>query len=237
MCHTSAKAYTVKGVYWSFTDLPTPKRQKMWYSEPELGKKWEMGKKSWEISVSLWVLEVTISLKAGAVNMTINFQFRFCKFCVLLAPFWNKRNSKSTHLVAAASCAVAKRIVAFDYILLLFSLGWAGCLLISNLETNPTAPKCFLRNHLPTRESVRQVLKSSDSRQSRETWQVYFYFICFGTRNLETVWGQSVVGQFFALSPSSFFWILTPRLQICQPVLAGEWAIPKDDRFIQVWVC
>ena len=143
MCHTSAKGYTVKGVYWSFTDLPTPKRQKMWYSEPELGKKWEMGKKSWEISVSLWVLEVTISLKAGAVNMTINFQFRFCKFCVLLAPFWNKRNSKSPHLVAAASCAVAKRIVAFDYILLLFSLGWAGCLLISNLETNPTAPKCF----------------------------------------------------------------------------------------------
>ena len=72
--------------------------------------------------MSLWVLEVTISLKAGAVNMTINFQFRFCKFCVLLAPSRNKRNSKSAHLVAAASCAVAKRIVGFDYILLLFSL-------------------------------------------------------------------------------------------------------------------
>ena len=47
MCHTSAKGYTVQGVQWSFTDLPTPKRHKKnvrfwtwsWEKQREMGKK------------------------------------------------------------------------------------------------------------------------------------------------------------------------------------------------------
>lgn len=51
----------------------------------------------------------------------------------------------------------------------------------SNLETNPTVPTFFysltfwksVRNQLPTCKSVRYVMKSWDSRQSSETWQVW----------------------------------------------------------------
>ena len=48
--------------------------------------------------------------------------------------------------------------------------------------------------------------------KSRETWQVCFYFLSFSPRRLQTVWGQFVVRyRYFALSLSSFPWILTLR--------------------------
>ena len=88
MRHTSAKGCTVSvGRLLVVYRLANPQKAKKC---DNLNQSWESSEK-WVKSRErfqwrLWVLEVTISLKAGAVNMTINFQFRFCKFCVLLAP-------------------------------------------------------------------------------------------------------------------------------------------------------
>ena len=38
MYHTSAKGYTMQGVEWSFTDLPSPERQKCEILKLEQGK-------------------------------------------------------------------------------------------------------------------------------------------------------------------------------------------------------
>ena len=74
----------------------------------------------------------------------------FCNFLVLLAPSWNKRNRKSAHLVAALrhgrlkECNQTRPLSVFFF----WGGGGGGCgwdcnILISNLETYPTAPEYF----------------------------------------------------------------------------------------------
>ena len=93
----------------------------------------------------LWVFKVTYHFKAAAVNITINFVwFRFCIFNVFIL---KKRNSKSAHLVGAASQGKTKRMYS-NANAPLFSLDWTDWLvaiyyLKSNLETNPTGYNFF----------------------------------------------------------------------------------------------
>ena len=90
----------------------------------------------------------------------------------LLAPSWIKRNRKSAHFVAALRRGRLKECNQTRPLSFFGggggSWGWTCYLLISNLETNPTAPLIIwslnfresVRNQVPIRERVKQVLKS-----------------------------------------------------------------------------
>ena len=143
-------------------DLLTPKRQKMWDSEPRAGKSSKKWVKSSEMShiskwkdiqwVS-WVLEVTLwyYCKAEAVNITINFT-------ILLAAIL--KHEKHAHLVAAASCCRLRECnqtaKGFHWIWLAFFqyLTWKQTLELQNVFGSLNFWES-MRNQLPTPESVR----------------------------------------------------------------------------------
>ena len=112
---------------------------------------WEMGEKSWDFpnflvkGLSVEVMGIRshyLSLKLMEKYTSRSILWvTFCNFYVLLAPSWNKKNRKSAHLVAALRRGWLKECNQ-TWPLSVFG-GWACYLLISNLETNPTAPEYY----------------------------------------------------------------------------------------------
>ena len=128
-------------IFWkihdNYPDLPTPKRQNWKYVRLlnlRAGKSSEKWVKSHEMSQisyrrdfqwGLWVIGSHTSLQSCSSkhhNQFYNFGFVISMFCWW--PSWNKRNSKSAHLVVAASCGRLKECTQMHLLSDFFGLSW-----------------------------------------------------------------------------------------------------------------